>query len=469
MSHSPRELEEGKIARLFFRYSLPAIVATTASALYNIIDRMFIGNGVGPLAISGLALTFPIMNLAIALGTLVGAGACAIVSIRMGEKRREDAIHTLGNAFLLNLIIGLSFTVVALIFLKPLLRLFGASDDTMPYASDYMRVILAGNVITHIFFGLNHIMRASGHPTKAMVSILMTVTVNIVLTPIFIFGLGWGIKGAAFATVIAQFVGMIWVLAHFSNKRSYIGFKAYGFRLSGTIIRDIFAIGMSPFFIHISASLVTIVMNLQLGRHGGDLAIGAFGIVHGVLTLIVMVIFGFTQGMQPIVGYNYGALKMDRVFQALKLAIFWASLVSVLGFLACMVFPAQISRAFARDQAFIEITAHGMRINAALFAVVGFQIVVSNFFQSIGRARVAVVLSLSRQLICLLPFLLLFPLVWGLDGVWAAHPAADLAASILAALILHTYVKRGLLLPKRMGMTPDPQLQATDSTLVGDH
>lgn len=445
MSQSHEDLGVGRISKLFWTYSLPAIVATTASSVYNVIDRMFIGNGVGPLAISGLALTLPIMNLAIALGTLVGAGACAIVSIRMGEGRRDAAIHTLGNALVLNVIIGLTFSVIALIFLKPLLYLFGASDDTLPFARDFMQIILMGNVITHIFFGLNHIMRASGHPAKAMVSILLTVAVNLVLAPLFIFVLDWGIRGAALATVIAQFVGMIWVLAHFRSSRSYIRFESHGFRLSRPIIRDIFAIGVSPFFIHVAASLVAVVMNLQLGRHGGDLAIGAYGIIGSVLILIVMVLFGFTQGMQPIVGFNFGARKMDRVYQALRLTIFWATLVAVLGFVVCMIWPAQIARAFTRDAAFIEVTAHGLRIQVAAFAVVGFQVVVSNFFQSIGRARIAVLLSLSRQLICLLPFVLLFPMAWGLDGVWVAGPAADLLAAGLTAFILRHHIRRGLL------------------------
>ncbi|MDQ7825346.1 MAG: MATE family efflux transporter [Candidatus Eremiobacteraeota bacterium] len=442
MNENPRELEEKSVGTLFWSYSIPAIVATTAISLYNVIDRIFIGQGVGALAISGLALTLPLMNLAIALGTLVGAGAAAIVSIRMGEKRREDAICTLGNALVLNLIIGTLFSVLSLIFLDEILFLFGASTATIPFARDFMEIILWGNVITYIFFGLNSIMRASGYPEKAMISILLTVSFNVVLAPVFIFVCKWGIRGAAAATVLSQAVGMIWVLAHFISRKPYIRFRPEGFRLSASIVSDIFAIGMSPFLLHSGACLVSIIMNLQLGRQGGDMAIGAFGIINSIVGLIVMIVFGFTLGMQPIVGYNYGAGLLDRVVQAFKMTVLWATVISMAGFLVTVLFPVQIARAFTNDPHLINLTSSGMRIFMMAFPIVGFQIVTSNFFQSIGKAKIAIILSLSRQVICLIPFVLIFPIYWRLNGVWAASPASDMVSSLLTAGILFYYYRK---------------------------
>ena len=431
-----------RISTLFWSYCIPAIVATTASSLYNIIDRIFIGNWVGPMAISGLALTFPIMNLAIAFGTLVGAGAAARVSILMGEGRCEEATQTLGNALIMNIIIGISFSIAGLIFLDPILYIFGASKDTIPYARDFMQIILAGNVITHIFFGLNNIMRASGYPTKAMISTLLTVTINVVLAPLFIYNFHWGIRGAALATVLSQTVGMIWVLAHFISKKSAIHFIKTCFKLVHSILADIFAIGMSPFLIHVAACLVTIVMNWQLGKFGGDLAIGAFGIINSVVGLIVMVVFGFAQGMQPIVGYNWGAKKINRVVKTFMMTILFASLITTLGFLVAMLAPRQIAHAFNNDEEFIRLTANGMRLYLIAFPIVGFQMVTSYFFQSIGKARISIWLSLSRQVLCLTPLLFLLPLFWQLNGVWIAPAASDLISSIITGgVLLHFYLK----------------------------
>ena len=436
MNENAKYLEKENIGQLLLNYSLPAIIATTAGSLYNIIDRIFIGQGVGPYAISGLAITFPIMNLAIAFGTLVGAGAAAIVSIRMGEQRYPDAIRTLGNATILNLIIGLLFSVVALIFLDPILIWFGASEHTISYAREFMEIILAGNIVSHMFFGLNNIMRASGYPTKAMISILLTVTVNVILAPIFIFWFDWGIRGAALATVISQLIGMIWVLAHFNSSKSIIHFQKASFKLKWRIVNDIFAIGLSPFLIHVCAAFVAVIMTWQLTKYGGDLAIGAFGIINSIAGLIVMVIFGFTQGMQPIVGYNYGAKHMDRVFLTLKLTIFWATGISIIGFLLTLLLPEALSRAFTDDPTLLSITSIGMRLYMLAFPVVGFQIVTSNFFQSIGKAKIAIFLSLSRQLLFLIPFIVYLPTQYNLTGVWIAQPAADIFASLVTGGIL---------------------------------
>lgn len=442
MNENAKYLEKENIGQLLLNYSLPAIIATTAGSLYNIIDRIFIGQGVGPYAISGLAITFPIMNLAIAFGTLVGAGAAAIVSIRMGEQRYPDATRTLGNATILNLIIGLLFSIVALIFLDPILIWFGASEHTISYAREFMQVILAGNIVSHMFFGLNNIMRASGYPTKAMISILLTVTINVILAPIFIFWFHWGIRGAALATVLSQVIGMIWVLAHFNSPKSIIHFQKASFKLKKRIVNDIFAIGLSPFLIHICAAFVAVIMNWQLTKYGGDLAIGAFGIINSIAGLIVMVIFGFTQGMQPIVGYNYGAKQMDRVFLTLKLTIFWATGISIIGFLLTLLLPEALSKAFTNDPTLLSITSIGMRLYMLAFPVVGFQIVTSNFFQSIGKAKIAIFLSLSRQLLFLIPFIVYLPTQFNLTGVWIAQPAADIFASLVTGGILFWFYYR---------------------------
>lgn len=442
MDQRNEALEHGNVKQLLWQYALPAIIATTATSFYNIIDRIFIGQGVGPLAISGLALTFPIMNLGTALGTLVGAGSSAIISIRMGEKRREEAIQTLGNAFVLNIIIGILFSVLALCFLDPLLYLFGASDATLPFARDFMRVILLGNVITHLFFGLNNIIRASGYPTKAMISLLLTIGINIILAPLFIFVFHWGIKGAATATVISQSAGLVWVVSHFLSHKPYVHFTKQCFRLSGRIIGSIFSIGVAPFLIHCCACLIAILMNRQLGTYGGDMAIGAFGIINSIISLLIMIMFGFTQGMQPIVGYNWGAKQHDRAIEAFRLTIYYATAVSVIGFIAAECFPGFIARWFTDSQELIDITTKGMRIYVICLSLVGFQVVTTNFFQSIGKAGISIFLSMTRQLLFLTPLLLLFPPLFGLDGVWFATPAADLTSALVTAGVLWYYWKK---------------------------
>ncbi|MBO4232371.1 MAG: MATE family efflux transporter [Bacteroidales bacterium] len=435
-------LENENIGKLLFSYSIPAIIASTASSLYNIIDRMFIGQGVGAYAISGLALTFPIMNLSAAFGTLVGAGAASIVSIRMGEKRNHEATRVLGNAFILNIIIGIVYSVLALWFLDDMLILFGASELTLPYARDFMRVILFGNVITHLFFGLNGIMRASGYPLKAMITTIITVAANLIFAPLFIYVFGWGIKGAAWATLLSQAIGLVWVMAHFVDKTSTIRFVRGCFALNRKIIADIFSIGMSPFLIHACSCLITIVMNRQLKAYGGDLAVGAFGIINSIVGLVVMVVFGFTQGMQPVVGYNYGARKPQRVTKTLKLTVLCASVVAVSGFLLAMFFPRHIAQFFTTDTTLISLTAYGIRIYMMMIPIVGFQIVTSNFFQSIGKAELAIVLSLSRQVLFIIPFLFVLPQFFSLTGVWAAQPAADLLAAVVTAVTLTLFYRK---------------------------
>ena len=444
MDRQTEELGHGNIGKLLFAYALPAIIATTASSLYNVIDRIFIGQGVGAIALAGLGLTMPIMNLATAFGTLVGAGSAALVSIRIGEGRREDATQILCNALILNIIISLIFSVIALTFLEPILSLFGADTETLPFAKSFLQIILLGNIFTHILFGLNSIMRASGYPVKAMLSIIITVVCNIILAPLFIFVLQWGIKGAATATVISQFVGMCWVLAHFLSENSYIHFQKSGMRLDWKLIVDVFAIGLSPFFIHVCASLVTVIMNWRLKEYGGNLAIAAFGIIGSIQSLVITFILGLTHGMQPIVGFNYGARQYERAVKTFRLTVYCATAACAVGFLSVMAVPELIPKAFTSDPTVIALTVPAMRLCCAMMLITGFQVVTSNFFQSIDMAKISIFLSLSRQIIFLVPFIAVLPLLFGLNGAWCAMPTADfLASCVTAGILLRFFKKKG--------------------------
>ncbi|NLV18954.1 MAG: MATE family efflux transporter [Bacteroidetes bacterium] len=436
MKGSADDLRNEKLGKLLLSYSLPAIIATSAASLYNITDRIFIGQGVGPLAISGLALTFPLMNITAAFGAMVGVGASAMVSIRLGQHDRRGATQILGNAVMLNIILGISVGLIALIFLEPLLYALGASIDTFPYAREYMQVVLAGTVFTHLYLGMNNIMRASGYPSKAMVTTLITVGVNLILDPFFIFFLGWGIRGAAIATVLSQIAGTITVVVHFVKGKSFVHFLPGYMKLKKLIIGDIISIGMSNFLMLIAGSIVITLINISLGRYGGDLAVGAFGIVYSITNLAAMVVVGLNQGMQPIVGYNYGALKTERVLKAFKMTVFAATAVTSFMFLFAEIFPGMIARAFTKSPDLIGLTVRGMRLNLMVFPIVGFQMVTSSFFQSIGKARFSIFLSLTRQVLFLIPALLILPRFIGLDGVWLGGPVSDFSSSLLTLFVL---------------------------------
>ncbi|HOP58805.1 MAG TPA: MATE family efflux transporter [Bacteroidales bacterium] len=436
MKGSADDLRNEKLGKLLLSYSLPAIIATSAASLYNITDRIFIGQGVGPLAISGLALTFPLMNITAAFGAMVGVGASAMVSIRLGQHDRRGATQILGNAVMLNIILGISVGLIALIFLEPLLYALGASIDTFPYAREYMQVVLAGNVFTHLYLGMNNIMRASGYPSKAMVTTLITVGVNLILDPFFIFVLDWGIRGAAIATVLSQIAGTITVVVHFVKGKSFVHFLPGYMKLKKLIIGDIISIGMSNFLMLIAGSIVITLINISLGRYGGDLAVGAFGIVYSITNLAAMVVVGLNQGMQPIVGYNYGALKTERVLKAFKMTVFAATAVTSFMFLFAEIFPGMIARAFTKSPDLIGLTVRGMRLNLMVFPIVGFQMVTSSFFQSIGKARFSIFLSLTRQVLFLIPALLILPRFLGLDGVWLGGPVSDFSSSLLTLFVL---------------------------------
>ena len=433
---TPTALGTENIGKLLMQYAVPAIIAMTASSLYNMVDSIFIGHGVGPLAISGLALTFPLMNLAAAFGSLVGVGASTLVSVKLGQKDYDTAQRVLGNVLVLNILLGLGFTFVVMPFLDPILYFFGGSDDTVPYARDYMEIILVGNAITHLYLGLNSVLRSSGHPQKAMYATVATVIINTILDPLFIYGFGWGIRGAAVATILAQIIALFWQLKLFSNPNELLHFHKGIFRLKRKIVIDSLAIGMSPFLMNMAACFIVILINQGLKRHGGDLAIGAFGIVNRLVYIVVMIVMGLNQGMQPIAGYNYGARHFHRVLEVTKLTTWWATGVATGGFLLCQLFPSFIVGFFTTDPELIGAAVYGLHIVFGVFPIVGFQMVATNFFMSIGMSRKAIFLSLTRQLLFLAPCLLILPKIWGTFGVWVSIPIADLTATVVTAIVL---------------------------------
>ena len=439
------ELGTERIRKLLIQYAVPAIIAMTASSLYNMVDSIFIGHGVGPLAISGLALTFPLMNLAAAFGSLVGVGAATLVSMRLGQRDYETAQRVLGNVVVLNCIIGIGFGLLALLFLDPILYFFGASEATIGYAREYMIIILLGNVVTHLYLGLNAILRAAGHPRKSMYATINTVIINAILDPIFIFWFDWGIRGAAIATVLAQIISLMWQFRILSNREELLHFRRGIYRLRRKIVRDILAIGMSPFLMNLAACFIVILINKGLKEFGGDLMIGAYGIVNRLGLMIVM---GINQGMQPIAGYNYGARQFDRVMRVLKLTMIGATCVTTAGFLIGELFPRVAVGLFTTDEELIRLAVEGMRIVFICYPIIGFQMVATNFFMSIGMASKAIFLSLSRQLLFLMPGLIFLPHIFdvhtswdGSWGVWCSMPLSDLLASIVAFFML-TYQLR---------------------------
>ena len=430
------ELGTKPVGRLLKKYALPAIVAMVAASLYNMVDSIFIGQGVGALAIAGLAITFPFMNLSAAFGAAIGVGSCTFISMKLGQRDYGIANKILGNCMLLNIVVGLCFGGICLLFLDPILRFFGASDNTLPYARDYMQIILCGNVFTHLYFGLNAVLRSASKPRHAMYATIFTVVVNTILDPIFIYGLDLGIRGAAFATVLSQFLALSWQWKLFSNKEELLHFDYSLFRLDKPIVKNIIGIGISPFAMNACSCLVVIFVNTCLMKHGGDLAVGAYGIANRIGFVFVIVAMGVNQGMQPIAGYNYGAQNYDRLRKVVKLAISCATVVCTVGFLVAMFAAHPCARLFAKDESLIDLASTAIRMMMMMFPIVGFQIVVTSFFQSIGKAKVSMFLSLSRQLLFLVPALVIFSEIWGLWGIWIAMPFSDALATIVAAVMM---------------------------------
>ena len=436
------ELGTKPVGGLLMQYAIPAIIAMTASSLYNIIDRAFIGQIVGPEAIAGLGITFPFMNLSGAFGAAVGVGASTCISVKLGQRDYKTAENLLGNTVTLNLIIGLLFMVVCLVFLDPILRFFGASDATLPYAHQFMTVILLGNMITHMYFGMNAVLRAAGKPRHAMYSVLFTVGMNIVLIIVFVWWFRWGIRGAAMATISAQSMALCWQLWIFSNKKEVIHLKKGIYKLKANLVRNIISIGISPFLMNTTSCIIVIFMNNQFVHYGGDMAVGAYSIANSVVMVFFMFVIGITQGMQPIVGYNYGAEKYDRMLRCLWLAIAYATAILLCGWALSMLFPRQIARIFTTDAELLDLSAKGIRLDMLVFFVVASQAVITNFFQCIGKVRISILLSLTRQLFMLLPLAYILPKFWGLDGVWYSMPASDFCSFAMTIPILFWYLKK---------------------------
>lgn len=458
-------LGSDNIGSLLWRYAAPAIIAMASNSIYHIIDSIFVGHGVGGAAIAGMAITMPIMNIAGAFGAMVGVGAAARMSIRLGEGNMQAAEKTLANAVMLNLILGFLLMAFMLIFLDPILQLFSggnASAETIGYARDFMRIILLGNMTQHMYLGLNEQIRASGYPQKSMRIILTAVALNLCLNPLFIFKFGWGIKGSALATVISQAVSFLVASSHFCQKSSFVRFRRAAFVLDWKIIKAIISIGLAPFMVNICASLVAAFVNTALLKYGGtgvhdvvqtthasaDIFVGAYGIANRVVMLLIMVIQGLNQGMQPIVGYNFGAKQYDRVRKALYMTIGCGMTISTLGFLACQIFPEGIASLFVDsakggdETLMIAAASQAMRIIVTMFPLVGFQIVAAAFFQYIGHAKLAIFVSMTRQMLFLLPLLWIIPRYMGATGVWMSMPIADCASITLAAILLYRELKR---------------------------
>lgn len=437
-------LGEEKIGKLLRTFSIPAIAGMIVNMLYNIIDRMYIGHipKVGNLAITGVGITMPIMTIILGFGMLVGLGTAARVSIKLGQHDKESAEKHLGNAFTLIIIISVFITVIGLVFLNPLLGIFGASENTVSFARDYMNIIFIGTIVNMLSFGLNHSIRSDGNPTIAMMSMLIGAILNIVLDPIFIFTFDMGVKGAAIATVISQIVTTIWILYYFTKGKSIIKLKKENFKLDKDIVISIFSIGISPCSMQISASIVQVISNNALKAYGGDLAIGAMTIVSSISLMFLMPIFGLNQGSQPIIGYNYGAKNYGRVKDTVKYASIIATIIVLFGWCVIQFMPQILIKMFNSDPKLVEIATNGLRIYLFMLPVIGFQIISSNYFQSIGKAKISMFLSLLRQVILLIPLMLILPTKLGLNGVWISGPTSDLLSAIITGIIFYNSVKK---------------------------
>ena len=435
------ELGTKPVGRLLVQYALPAIIAMTASSLYNMVDSIFIGQGVGALAISGLAVTFPFMNLSAAFGAGVGVGSSSYLSVKLGQKDYSTAQRILGNNVTLNVIIGLLFSAVSLIFLDPILFFFGASEQTLPYAREYMVIILLGNIITHLYFGMNAVLRAASKPREAMYTTIFTVVLNSLLDPLFIYTFDLGIRGAAIATILSQTVALVWQIRLFSDKSQLLHLKRGIYKLDNTIVKNILGIGISPFAMNATACLVAIFVNQRLLEYGGDLAVGAYGIANRVGFIFIMINFGVNQGMQPIAGYNYGAQNYDRLMRVLKLAMIAGTCITTSGFLVAEFIPHICVSLFTSDTGLTELSVNGLRIMMAAMPIVGYQMIVTNFFQSIGKAKISIFLSLSRQLLFLVPLIGVLPLFFGVNGVWVAMPISDSFSALFALVMMVRYMR----------------------------
>lgn len=438
-----RELGTAPIWRILLKYSLPAVVGTVVSAVYNIIDSIVIGHAIDdPNVVSGIAVTFPVMNLVTALGMLIGAGAATRVSIVLGQNDKRMAEIILGNCVQLTIIIGLLYVGAFSIFIDPILRMFGASDNSIPYAREFMLWVLPGCVLQNLTFSYNNVMRASGYPGKAMYTNMIGAGVNAVLAPLFLFGFHWGIRGAAVATDIAMLITAFFVMGHFFNKKNTLHFVIGTYKLQWRVIRSVLYIGMAPFLINVAGSMINAIINNTLYSYGGDNAIAAVVVFNRFVTIFVFIIIGICQGMQPIVGYNYGSGRLSRLFGTLWLASGTAVVISTIGCITGAAFPRQIASMFMQDENQIECAVNCLHYTTMMFWMVGFQIVATNFFQALGMAGKSIFLSLTRQIIFMIPMLLILPPHMGLNGVWAAFPVSDSAATVVTAVLLFFQIRK---------------------------
>ncbi len=432
-----------KISKLLIQFSVPAIVGMMANALYNIVDRIFIGNkaDLGAYGIAAITVSFPIMIILIALGVLFGIGGSTLFAIKLGQKREEEAEKAMGNAFTLLLIAGLSFSIIGQLFLTQILTLFGASADVLPYASEYMRIIFMGASFQVMSMGMNNFIRADGNPKIAMMSMFLGAGINIILDPIFIFALDMGMAGAATATIISQISASIWVVGYFFGKRSRSKLRRKNMKLSKALVLTIMGLGVPPFALQVANSLLNIVLNKSLIAYGGDLGISAMGIVNSLQTLLIMPVIGINQGVLPIISFNFGARQFDRVKEAAKLGILAATGLVLIGYLATRFFPIQLVGMFNREPQLLELGTFALKRWFLFTPLIGFQIIGANFFQAIGRPRSAMFLTLSRQIIFLIPAILVFPLFWGLEGILFAAPFADMISTVVTAFFFYYGMK----------------------------
>lgn len=442
MQHTER-LGKEKIGKLLWDFSMPAIIGMIVMASYNVIDRIFVGRGVGPLALSGIAISFPLIIIVMAFGMLIGIGATALVSIKLGEGKKEEAEKVAGNALTFAIIISFVLTALGYIFLDPLIRMLGATGQVFTYAKDFIGLALFGIVFQGVAFTMNNIIRGEGNPKTAMFTMVISAVINTILNPIFIFGFHWGVKGSALATIISQFIGAVWVISYFFTKRSTLKLHLKNLFPRKEIVLGMLSIGVSPFVMQLAASVVVLIANRNLAVYGGDLAIAALGIINSIFMIIFMPVIGINQGMQPIVGYNYGAGQYERVLETLKKGLFYASAICILGFLVIFIFDEQIVMMFSAHEAkLIEMGAHGMRIYFLMLPMLGFMIIAASYFQAVKKAKFAIILTLLRQVVILIPLLLILPHFFKIDGIWVATPIADGISSTLAIIFLMIELKK---------------------------
>lgn len=438
-----KQLGEMKVLSLLMKFSIPAIVGMLVNALYNVVDRIYIGNALGSIGIAGITIAFPIMLVMMAFNMLIGIGANSLVSIRLGQNRKEEAEGIFGNAVSLLILSSLILTIIGLVALEPLLKILGASEQILPYAREYLQIILLGGVFQSIGMGMNNFIRSEGSPKIAMYTMVIGALINIILDPIFIFVFHWGMRGAAIATIISQAVSAIWVLRYFLRGSSLLKIRKKDLKLKIVVIRGIFALGAAPFAMQIAASIQNFIMNTSLATYGGDIAISGMGVVNSIMTLMVMPVFGITQGAQPIIGYNYGAKKYDRVKETYKLAVIFATSIVVLGWIITRLFPGQLVSMFnSKDTELIAFGTMAIKRFMMFLPFIGFQIVSSNYFQAVGKPKHSALLGLSRQVLILIPALIILPKFLGLKGVISAGPLADIISSVVTGTFIFFEMKK---------------------------